>query len=656
VRNFLLEKQTPRDIATAVQKHSVAKYEQVSIFDEESITSALPESIVRDILSLRHKDELSIIPIFRHIPNRSIVLYIFQSMTPHFFESGHYLVRLGELPKYIFFIISGAAKVLRLTAERRAELMLDNLHGPFSASRKGLQRGMSGRGMDLNPKRNMRCKLNKRKSTLLTNPLRQEGDYVEVDELVKGDFTGHQAVLRGERQAVSVRASTVCSTYTLSFKEIVRLSAESEALQYHLVHAFSMVIHKKSATSGKARARNMRHRFLINLRQRYRKMKKMKEKLISKPSMSQGGIFRNISGDAANHSIFHLGRARVGGASPEANHRLPRFLQKSVSRKSPRMSSTVLPFTSEDGVEKLSESVDELPAVKLFRSRVDSISPDREVRSDQKVPGNARWKKSNSVVPAKMMSFSIVGSNVDDYGETKEEDERDDKDTTKTDTGITDPTFLVATAPRTVGRIKKDSKWNIVRDSIREANFGSPAHRKWMALVEDARKKEAEKQRGSLVGRIVPFLPFRGSMSKKGSKNRSKLFGLLRSLSVKKIKISVIDKDELFLYDSDEEKEEKEIPNQKDDVKRELARFESRISVRMPFSQKSLACNSLRVQKPRARSRSNPETFLYSDVSSRWNRSSAGLVSGSGTLTRVISDSSLNISEWKRGKRLAAAL
>ena len=67
-----------------------------SAFDEEKIFSRLPQSLANRILLVQNNVRIKHISVLNFIDNESIRLYIFQKMTPVFYETDQYILKEGQ--------------------------------------------------------------------------------------------------------------------------------------------------------------------------------------------------------------------------------------------------------------------------------------------------------------------------------------------------------------------------------------------------------------------------------------------------------------------------------------------------------------------------------------------------------------------------------
>jgi voltage-gated potassium channel len=113
IREYLKEKNCPANISKEVTNHYKHLFSHSSGLNEEDIMNRLPPNIRKDILLIKHKKEMSLIPIFNYINNHSIKLYLFSKMSPYFFDVDQFLSIEGEHSDGILFIVKGSASAIK---------------------------------------------------------------------------------------------------------------------------------------------------------------------------------------------------------------------------------------------------------------------------------------------------------------------------------------------------------------------------------------------------------------------------------------------------------------------------------------------------------------------------------------------------------------
>ncbi len=113
VTEYLAEKNVSSVLAATIIRHFRHKFNQESAYDEVSILGRLPRELTMEISLLQNNDSIKKVCIFRHITNKSIVLYLFKLLIPAYFDADQYLIKEGDPPSMISFIISGRARIYR---------------------------------------------------------------------------------------------------------------------------------------------------------------------------------------------------------------------------------------------------------------------------------------------------------------------------------------------------------------------------------------------------------------------------------------------------------------------------------------------------------------------------------------------------------------
>ena len=190
VTEYLAEKNASPGMTEMVKQHFKFAMQERSSFDEAVLAERLPLPLARDILYLVHERAINAIPIFEYIAQRSIVVHLFRLMTPARFDTGIFLFKEDELVSDIFFIVSGGAEVIK------------------------------------------RCK-----------PLEPDGaEQVVCAKARVGNFVGHEGILYAGPSQYSVRATALCSTYSLSKHDALRLVEDHPVVALQLQTALGRAI------------------------------------------------------------------------------------------------------------------------------------------------------------------------------------------------------------------------------------------------------------------------------------------------------------------------------------------------------------------------------------------------------------------------------
>jgi hyperpolarization activated cyclic nucleotide-gated potassium channel 2 len=115
VEGYLSERNAPEHMVQIVTKHVRHRYANESIFDETAILSRLPSRLSRDLIMSYHKEHMQNICIFPYFPDREAKVYVFQKLTPVFYEVSEAIINQGFTPHGIAFLNAGKAEITRIT-------------------------------------------------------------------------------------------------------------------------------------------------------------------------------------------------------------------------------------------------------------------------------------------------------------------------------------------------------------------------------------------------------------------------------------------------------------------------------------------------------------------------------------------------------------
>eukprot|EP00597_Dinobryon_sp_UTEXLB2267_P011107 CAMPEP_0170103660 /NCGR_PEP_ID=MMETSP0020_2-20130122/3637_1 /TAXON_ID=98059 /ORGANISM="Dinobryon sp., Strain UTEXLB2267" /LENGTH=1243 /DNA_ID=CAMNT_0010327291 /DNA_START=886 /DNA_END=4617 /DNA_ORIENTATION=- len=138
ITEYLRHKNCPAVIADSIVNHFRQVYSLQATHDGMELLADLPTNIKNKILLIQYRAKLEKIAIFRHVPNKSVCLYLFEMMNPIFYQPGHVIMSEGEKASEILFMVSGegvAMKKLRrsvvpeavMTDKRRSSVMKTHL-------------------------------------------------------------------------------------------------------------------------------------------------------------------------------------------------------------------------------------------------------------------------------------------------------------------------------------------------------------------------------------------------------------------------------------------------------------------------------------------------------------------------------------------------
>lgn len=108
---FLTEKNCPARLTGSIMRFVRHSQSRTSIHDEEGILYRLPLHLALAISYNDNREIMKKIPIFRYIKNKSVAMHIFRAMTPVYFDSDQFIIKEGEIPSAMYFIVGGTAKI-----------------------------------------------------------------------------------------------------------------------------------------------------------------------------------------------------------------------------------------------------------------------------------------------------------------------------------------------------------------------------------------------------------------------------------------------------------------------------------------------------------------------------------------------------------------
>ena len=524
-----------RAIKEAVVKQCRSKFKYVSIYDENIIMQGLPPSLATKIISLRHEDAISIIRPFHYIPNRSIVIHIFQKMVPHFYETGHFLIKEGEPAKRIYFLITGVAQILVMIRSSRRRHAEKNKYVSVQSRRRGTMMKQRARSINLSVARpgtelysQRGVDLGTKRGGMLPPPQKILSEFELVEEIKRGDFVGHKAMLQCRPQPMSVRAAAPCSAYALSDAEITKLTDNSNAIHINLKYALSAAISEQSNRFGKLLARKSRARFLKEIKYRFQAKKRPNEASYGKqmlPAAGKNEVGRQWSSGGLT-SILNFGSndspKAVSDTAKSASILGDVTLRMRSMNKLPlrRKGNFVTPIL-EDMEEK--EGTVSAPGPSEVTQAGGTNLPLRNGAVTNEI--HAARIDSSDTLPEKNLLASL-GSNLDDGGEIRRPQ-------------------VVRTSSLTAKSLKS-SKWDVVRTAVLRSRFPDapgnlPLRRKWDQLVKATVSPSASK---SSVSKLI----FANS-----SKSESRLSDIVRAMVKKPQRAYLLQNESVYFYDSEDD-------------------------------------------------------------------------------------------------------
>ena len=361
MRYYLREKQALKSISRAVIKHSISKLKHMTTYDETSIMRGLPTKIINQLISIRYADAIRAIKLFRYIPNQSIVLHIFRTMIPHFFEAGSFILKEKESARYIYFMVTGSAQLLKLRKRSLRE-------GKCRGRREGVW-VKNGAGTAYV----MKEQSNDGELNVV------QDKHVMLEQVTRGDILGHVAAMREENYSVSARASTPCSAYALSMADVLQLSNDSLAVRLALQTALSAAMREKKASSYRKRITRERTAFIKEIRALYLAVVANRPKKTKLPSNTIDSGPRSPSS-----TLIQVGKALTGFMFSRSDYSFTEEEKTPTPQASPK----------EHSYKYLSQQLLRPPTVQAYSPSVSGrskhSSDSRIDASEEKIPSNLR--------------------------------------------------------------------------------------------------------------------------------------------------------------------------------------------------------------------------------------------------------------------------
>lgn len=113
ISSILSEKNISENLSASIINHFKNVYSKVSMYDEETILTGLPNRLNNRIAIAIYKDTMQKISIFKFIENQSVALYIFNILQPLNFQYGQVILKEDTASLEICFLLSGEAIVYK---------------------------------------------------------------------------------------------------------------------------------------------------------------------------------------------------------------------------------------------------------------------------------------------------------------------------------------------------------------------------------------------------------------------------------------------------------------------------------------------------------------------------------------------------------------
>ncbi len=114
ISEYLDEKKCPEKLAKKIVNHFDRRYAEQSSFDVDGITNCFPPVLRVKTLETLYEKKLNKIPIFSHIQNRSVAIYIYRLLVPSYYEEGRVVIKEGENADDLIFLVSGLARAFKV--------------------------------------------------------------------------------------------------------------------------------------------------------------------------------------------------------------------------------------------------------------------------------------------------------------------------------------------------------------------------------------------------------------------------------------------------------------------------------------------------------------------------------------------------------------
>jgi len=249
IKEYLNDKNVPGKVKDAVLKHFKYLLNQTSAFDENQILGRLPLTISREILYFSHLDTMQKISLFQFISHRGISLYIFRNMTPALFDKGQTILRKGDDPSEIIFIIRGTAGICT-KKERCSRETVSSMSNTYDIKEEEDEYGefeeKKGSERNRNQLTDFSITDHEEETYHDENSDDEEEEQATKSEFNPGNFIGHIALISGIPHQKSIVARTTCSVYTLSRLDISKIVSEYPMVALQIQKALASAIYHQN--------------------------------------------------------------------------------------------------------------------------------------------------------------------------------------------------------------------------------------------------------------------------------------------------------------------------------------------------------------------------------------------------------------------------
>ena len=255
-----------------------------SVFDEKGILAELPARLANQIHVHVKAELMGKIPIFKYIDNKMVALHIFKQMASVFYEEGQVIIRQGDQPSDMYFIVTGRARVYKEHTVRVVKPAPVVMVEPLNLSSKSFFRRSESVSSIKVPHRlsHLSQGLSRMFGTEIITARDQKPTTVvqeaslkhimkrtALGDLSPGEFCGLSALLDHHKHTATVEATSVCQVYVLRNQELLQILREQPAVALSLQLALGKAASEQQKSLGRRHARVKRGEFVRDLRKQY---------------------------------------------------------------------------------------------------------------------------------------------------------------------------------------------------------------------------------------------------------------------------------------------------------------------------------------------------------------------------------------------------
>ena len=255
-----------------------------SVFDEKGILAELPARLANQIHVHVKAELMGKIPIFKYIDNKMVALHIFKQMASVFYEEGQMIIRQGDQPSDMYFIVTGRARVYKEHTVKVVKPAPVVVVEPLNLSNKSFFKGNESMSSMRMPHRlshlshglsrmfgtEIITARDHKPTTVVQEPsLKHITKRIALGDLSPGEFCGLSALLDHHKHTATVEATSVCQVYVLRNQELLQILREQPAVALSLQLALGKAASEQQRSLGKRHARAKRGEFVRDLRKQY---------------------------------------------------------------------------------------------------------------------------------------------------------------------------------------------------------------------------------------------------------------------------------------------------------------------------------------------------------------------------------------------------